>query len=234
MLLYIIRHGDPIYETDSLTERGHLQAEALGKRLERARIDRVFTSPMGRARMTAEPTCRRLGLSYTVEDWAHEVEDERLTPYPDGKLKSISALPNVDLRKDGNLLLPYERTTECVGLRDSRIQEAVSYIESSGREFLERLGYREENGIYRILRPNEERVALFCHRVFTYVWLSSLLHIPLHLMWADFAPTHTGVTVLEFKNRKSGFTAPQCLCFSDMSHLLAEGLDMIHDNKVSL
>ena len=33
MLLYIVRHGDPIYETDSLTERGKLQAEAVGKRM---------------------------------------------------------------------------------------------------------------------------------------------------------------------------------------------------------
>ena len=29
MLLYILRHGDPIYDPDSLTEKGHLQAQAL-------------------------------------------------------------------------------------------------------------------------------------------------------------------------------------------------------------
>ena len=62
MLLYIIRHGDPIYETDSLTERGRAQAEAVAKRLAASGIDRVFSSPMGRARQTAEPTCRLLGL----------------------------------------------------------------------------------------------------------------------------------------------------------------------------
>ena len=26
MLLYVVRHGDPIYETDTLTERGQKQA----------------------------------------------------------------------------------------------------------------------------------------------------------------------------------------------------------------
>ena len=41
MLLYIIRHGDPHYPTDSLTERGILQAEAGGKRLAAAGIDKV-------------------------------------------------------------------------------------------------------------------------------------------------------------------------------------------------
>ena len=43
MLLYIIRHGDPNYAIDSLTARGVLQAEALGKRLAAAGIDSADT-----------------------------------------------------------------------------------------------------------------------------------------------------------------------------------------------
>lgn len=33
MLFFYIRHGDPIYNPDSLTPLGRRQAEALGKRL---------------------------------------------------------------------------------------------------------------------------------------------------------------------------------------------------------
>ncbi len=234
MLLYIIRHGDPNYKTDSLTPRGKLQAEAVAKRMVAAKIDRVFTSPMGRARETAEPTCRALGLTYTVEDWAHEIEDERLTPYPDGKMKSISLLPNTVFRENGNVDLPFERSFECTGINQTQMQQATAYIEKSGDAFLERLGYRRENGVYRILRPNEERVALFCHAAFTRTWLSTLLHVPLHLMWGSFIYTHTGVTVLHFKNYESGFTAPRCLCFSDMSHLFAAGLDLKFDNGIEI
>ena len=234
MLLYIVRHGDPIYETDSLTERGKLQAEAVGKRIADSRIDRIFTSPMGRARMTAEPACRLLGLDYTVEEWAHEIEDERLTPYPDGKLKSISHLPNTVFRENGNLYLPYERSLECTAVNETRMEEARARIEAGGREFLERLGYREENGVYRILYPNEEKVALFCHSAMSRTWLSTLLRVPLHMMWSSFNFTHTGVTILSFKNYESGFTAPRCLCLSDMSHLYANGLDMNYGNKIEV
>ena len=39
--------------------------------------------------------------------------------------------------------------------------EAIDYIEKNGNDFLERLGYRAENGVYRILNNNEEKVALF-------------------------------------------------------------------------
>ena len=45
MLLYIIRHGDPDYKTDTLTDRGKLQAEAVGKRMYDAGIERIFSSP---------------------------------------------------------------------------------------------------------------------------------------------------------------------------------------------
>lgn len=234
MLLYIIRHGDPVYETDSLTERGKLQAEAVGKRIFDAGVDRIYSSPYGRAMETAEPACRLLGLEKNIEEWTHEIEDERLTPFPDGVMKSITNIQNTYYRENGNIDLPYERTYECQGIKDSQIKKAVDYIEENGKKFLERLGYKEENGIYKILKPNDEKIALFCHSAFARAWLSVLLHIPIHIMWSSFQYTHTGVTVVEFQNNENGVTAPRCLCFSDVSHLYAAGLDLISDNRVEI
>ena len=234
MLLYIIRHGDPDYKIDSLTERGKLQAEAVGKRMYDVGIDRIFSSPMGRAKETADPACRLLKLEKNIEPWAHEVGDERMTPFPDGKPKSVTFVQNTYYRENGNIDLPYDRSFECQGINQSKMDVAVKYIEEHGNEFLERLGYKEENGIYRIIKPNEEKVALFCHSVFARAWLSVLLHIPFHIMWASFKLTHTGVTVLEFKNNENGVTAPTCLCYSDVSHLYANGLDLKHDNGVEI
>jgi len=234
MLLYIVRHGDPIYETDSLTERGMAQAQAVAKRMAASGINKVYSSPMGRARMTAEPTCRLLGLECNIEDWAHEIMDERLTPFPDGKLKSVTVVQNTYYRENGNVDLPYERSHECQGFNTSGMRAAADRIERDGNDFLERLGYKKEGGVYRIIRPNEDRVALFCHAAMGRAWISSLLHIPLHIMWASFAYTHTGVTVIEFANNENGVTAPRCRCFSDTSHLFAAGLDLIHDNDVEI
>ena len=234
MLLYIVRHGDPNYKLDCLTERGKLQAEAVGKRIAASKIDRIFSSPMGRARETAAPACRLLGLEPTIEEWTHEILDERLTPFPDGKMKSVTLIQNTYYRENGNIDLDYAHSLECAGFNQSGMGRALEYIEENGKAFLERLGYKEENGIYRILRPNEEKVALFCHAAFSRAWLSVLLHVPVHMMWSSFSYTHTGVTVIEFKNNANGITAPRCLCFSDMSHLYAEGLDLIHDNDVEL
>ncbi len=226
MLLYIIRHGDPDYKTDTLLERGRLQAEAVGKRMADAGINRIFSSPMGRARQTAEPACRLLGLECEIEEWTREISGAVISHYPDGKPKSISAMPNTDFLTDGCWELDYRDSTKCPPIADSGMAEALLYLEENGNRFLEKLGYKAEDGVFRILQPNEDKVALFCHAAFTRAWLSVLLRIPVHRMWANFSYTHTGVTVLEFKNNPSGITAPQILCYSDMSHLYAYGPDM--------
>lgn len=234
MLLYIIRHGDPNYATDSLTPKGVLQAEAVGKRICQSGIDRIFSSPMGRARQTAEPACRLLGLEYTVEEWTHEIGDERLSTYPDGKPTSVNILQNTYFLENGGYDVRYSEALTTPALSNSRMDEACKYIWENGKDFLERLGYREENGSYRILRPNEEKVALFCHAAFAKTWISMLLRIPLHVMCASLDYCHTGVTILEFANNPNGFTAPRCKCYSDLSHFYKEGLEMQYNNKVQI
>ena len=53
-------------------------------------------------------------------------------------------------------------------------------------------------------------------------------------MWGGFDYNHTGVTVLEFENNENGLTAPRCLCFSDVSHLYANNLDLIINNRTEI
>ncbi len=191
MLLYIVRHADPVYETDSLTEKGKVQAEAVAKRLNKSGVDRVFSSPYGRAKETADYTCNLLEIDKNIEEWTREVHISQM---------------------------------------DAESKRVKEY----GEEFLMRLGYQKENEGYRILYENNERVALFCHGAFIIVWLAELLSMPLDIMLQSFTVTHTGVTVIEFPNDDSGITVPKCLCFSDISHLYAENLELLHDNRIEI
>lgn len=234
MLLYIVRHGDPDYVNDCLTEKGILQAEAVGKRIAASGINEIYSSPMGRAQQTAAPACRLLGLPCNIEPWAHEVEEERLSNEPYGKPTSVSLIQNTYFLENGGIDLPYDRSFEALGFRSSGMKEAQARIIAGGRDFLERLGYKEENGVYRILRQNNDKVALFCHSVMARAWIAHLLHIPIHLTWSGFHYTHTGVTVIEFRNWENGITAPVCLCMNDMSHLYKDGPDMIYDRRIEL
>lgn len=227
MILYIVRHGDPDYATDSLTPRGLLQAESVAKRLYEAKIDRIFSSPMGRAQQTAAPACRLLGLPCEIEPWAHEIQKEFFSAPGDDRSGSSGSIyiQNTYILENGGYDLSYSHTCESPAFQGTQMMAARDYIEENGKAFLERLGYREENGVYRILRPNKEKVALFCHGAFSRTWLSILLRVPLHIMMASFGNSHTGVTVLHFKNNENGFTAPRCYCLSDLSHLHADGLE---------
>ena len=236
MLLYIIRHGDPDYATDTLTEKGRAQAEAVGNRLFKAGIDRVFSSPLGRARQTAEPLCRISGLECSFEEWAREIDPIYTMTNIAGTPQSVTTLPNIYYRTGENADLSYSEAFLSLGIRDTEMKNICSSIEKNGDEFLCRLGYQREGDLYRILRPNDYRVALFCHGAMGRTWIASLLKIPLHIMYSSFAYTHTGVTVLEFRNNPSGLTAPKCLVYSDMSHIYGEmgSENMKYNNKAKI
>lgn len=81
MRILIVRHADPEYHGDTLTSHGHAEAEALSEHLcapreeGAGRLDRIFTSPMGRARDTAKYTEERSGLHASVLDWTREITD---------------------------------------------------------------------------------------------------------------------------------------------------------------
>ena len=236
MYLYLIRHGDPNYALDCLTERGKLQAQAVAKRLQHAGITQVYSSPMGRAIETAQPTCDLLGLPMHIEPWSHEIrsDDMRSVSFPDGDPTVLFKVQNSRYIENGNYDIPFSKAGEAPGFRESEIETARKEIVEGGRDFLQRLGYREENGIYKIENPNDERVALFCHGCFLFTWMSELLHIPLHVAWASLSFTHTGVTVLRFNNTEDGITSPRCLTCSDISHLYAHGPDTCYNGGASI
>ena len=80
MELVLVRHAEPEWVREGLTiddppltERGFEQAERLATRLAEERFDEVLVSPLLRARQTAAPLLRRLGLPLRTEPWMHEI-----------------------------------------------------------------------------------------------------------------------------------------------------------------
>lgn len=80
MRIIIIRHGEPDYAKDSLTENGFKEAHALSKRLLKEKIDYVYISPLGRAKDTAKEYLKQSQKQFMVLDWLKEfpykIEDE--------------------------------------------------------------------------------------------------------------------------------------------------------------
>ena len=61
MRILFIRHGDPDYVNDTLTEKGRREAAALAERAAALDLGTCFVSPLGRAQATAAYSLEKLG-----------------------------------------------------------------------------------------------------------------------------------------------------------------------------
>ncbi|MBR6003887.1 MAG: histidine phosphatase family protein, partial [Lachnospiraceae bacterium] len=73
MKLIFIRHGDPDYSIDSLTEKGWREAECLSKRVSKwDNISEIYVSPLGRAKDTASLSLKALNRTAIEKPWLKE------------------------------------------------------------------------------------------------------------------------------------------------------------------
>ena len=69
MRLIFIRHGEPDYEHDSLTEKGRREAELVAQKVKEINPDFVYSSPLGRAELTCKYSQEVCGFDYEVLPW---------------------------------------------------------------------------------------------------------------------------------------------------------------------
>jgi len=221
MRLYIIRHADPDYENNTITEYGHREAAALAERLGTEGIDRIYSSPMGRALDTMRYTAERLGMEATIMDWIQEIQATVVYP-EEGRLGAWDAPGEMvyasPLRLDdgGWASLPH---LEQIGMKAK-----VDTVRADSDAFLASLGYRREEGRYAVQEANQLKIALFCHGGFGLTWLSHLLHVPPIIMWTGFWLPPSSVTTISFEQRSPLWAVPRCIGLGDVSHLYAAGL----------
>ena len=235
MILYYIRHGDPIYHPNQLTPLGERQAEAVAKRVAVHGVDRIYSSPSNRARQTAEPLCQITKMLPEILDWSDEdrlylemaqvdCDGKKQWPFRHSEYRNL--LNSREVRELGRLWYTHPR------FADIGVGPAIARIQRETDDFLESLGYKHdlENNCYHQLRENNDRVAFFAHEGIGVAILSCILDIPYPMMSTHYDMTHTGVTVIQFEE-KFGSVIPQVLTFSNDSHLYREGLPTKHQNR---
>ena len=235
MILYYLRHGDPIYNPDSLTPLGHRQAEALAKRLSVYGLDKIYASTSNRAIQTAQPTCEMLKMEmetlafaderYAWEDLTVETEKGRTWGAESKRLMELASTPEI--------LSMCNNWYEHPEIKKLGMQAGLERISKESDEFLKNLGFLNINGTgtYEVIKPEYERVALFAHYGFGMAFLSCILDIPYPIFIKHFDIGHTGMTVINFKE-KDGIATPQILTMSSDSHIYKEGLPTNHVNIV--
>lgn len=212
MRLILIRHGDPDYERDSLTEKGQREARLLAKRVRNWEVDDVYVSPLGRAKDTAKYALDVWGKDAKTLNWAREFiyGDKLLWDY----------YPADWTERDENF-----RENEWIGLSDVSDTDRRAY-ETVCREldgFLMSYGYEREGRLYRVKRHSDKTAVIFCHFGVSMIFLSHLLNISAQaLLHGVFLPP-TSVTILNSEERRGDEAYFRIERMGDCAHLIENG-----------
>ena len=240
MIFYYVRHGDPIYEPDSLTELGYKQAAALAKRFSLYGLDEIYASTSIRAQQTAEPTCAALNKGKTLLDWTNEghawweftIEKEggrREWIFGDSGYRQLLNSPEV--------LALGSKWYEHPSFASHPFKKGMERISKETDELLLSLGFAHdrEKGYYRVVKPSdkERRVALFAHAGFGMAFLSSLLDIPYPYLMARMDLSHSSVTVVHF-DESLDVIYPRVLQWANDSHLYKEDILTGYNNLIDI
>ena len=240
MIFYYVRHGDPIYDPDSLTQLGHTQAKALAPRFAVYGLDEIYASTSTRARQTAEPTCKLLRKEAELCDFANEAYawTEITAQNENGRPSWLfqNKLYIQKLRDPSVIAMGKEWYKHPHFNTLPKLEYGVKRIEDATDAFFEKLGFkhlREENGYVLAGRTPPKRVALFAHQGFGLSFLSSLTDIPYPLFASSFDISHSSVTAIYF-NENQEIIYPKILQLSNDSHLYKEGVNCKYNNTLEI
>lgn len=223
MRILIVRHGDPDYVNDTLTEKGKREAVLLAEKLKKEKIDYFYSSPLGRAKDTCMYVARAMGKEREVEIKPFLREFDR---------KQAVVLPNGDEKELVWDLLPEFWTTQadmydkdkwvnCPCFGQGNIQAEYAEVVRSFDEVLAEHGYVREGNAYRVEKPNRDTLIFFCHFGLEMMLLSRLCNVSPIVLTHHFVALTTSVTTLFSEERREGIATFRCCGFSDVGHLYA-------------
>ncbi|MBO5938126.1 MAG: histidine phosphatase family protein [Clostridia bacterium] len=222
MKLLIIRHGDPDYVNDTLTEVGRTEASLLADWLKDRTIDHVYVSPLGRARATAEYTCKIKGMDATICDWLREFPARVEKPHRDDGVAwdwrpaDWTCFEEFFSRKDWHTVPAMEK---------AKVAELYQKVIEGFDALLAEHGYVREGNRYRVTKANTDTIALFCHFGLESVLLSHLLNISPMLLWHGTCAAPTSVTTVNTEERQKGIAYFRMSEFGSVAHLTSNGVE---------
>lgn len=218
MRIIFVRHGEPDYARDCLTDVGKAQAAAAAERLADENISEVYASPCGRASQTAAFTARRLGLPVVILDYMREIswggpgipEDGHPWTLADRMIEEGFDFYARDWREH-----PY--------FKDNVATAYYEKIAARFDAFLADRGYRREGARYRCAGGTDKTVALFSHGGSGACALARVLSLPFPYVASVMPYDFTSVAVVSLPVREGAFVRPRLELFNDCVHIGKRG-----------
>ncbi len=239
MRILMIRHGDPDYSIDSLTETGRKEAMALAETADRLHVGTCYVSPLGRAALTAKYTLDRLHLTGETLDWLQEFP-ARVDLNASAGLSAAYGNPETE---NGHFLpeIPWDllpsyytahpeyadaaawRTSE-IAVHSDTVQQYDAVIAAFDR-LLASYGYVREEQHYHVRQETAETITFFCHFGISCVLLSHLFNVSPFVLWHSLAMAPSSVTEVVSEERVRGTASFRALKIGSVSHLERKGME---------
>lgn len=218
MRLLIVRHGDPDYSIDSLTEKGWKEAEYLSERLSKLDVKDFYVSPLGRAKDTASFTLKKMNRTAVECDWLREFDVLIDRPDVTDRQKRLWDWLPQDWTQDERFY-QYDHWYENERLQQSDAKGYYDYVTGKFDKLLAEHGYVREGHYYRVEKPNEDTLVFFCHFGLECVLLAHLIGASPMVLWHGFCAAPSSVTTVNTEERREGIASFRISAFGDISHL---------------
>lgn len=218
MRILILRHGEPDYVKDCLTEKGIEQAGLLAERLAGEDIKEFYVSPMGRARETCDITLRKFpGKQAVVCDWLHEFDLMWENP-ESGRKETVWDVPP-DYWTEIPGLYEKDGWYEHPAMKAAGMGERIKAVDAGVDEVLAKYGLIRKGRHYEVERKCDDTIAMFCHFGAMCAVSAHLLNISPMIVWQGFNADMTAVTELCTDDRYGGKANFRICAFNDTHHL---------------
>jgi probable phosphoglycerate mutase len=209
MEILLIRHGDPDYANDSLTERGVAEARQLAHALSSVSLDDLYVSPLGRAQATCALTAEAKNVTPVTLDWLRERGIKRGSVYlweaPGDMFLGADTLGTQNDWFEPDGAMPEGR-------------EQFERVRAGFDDLLRSYGYVRQGHGYQVENGSNKRIALFCHKGVILTLLADILHWALPMVFVSLHIHPSGVTRLEMVEH-DGSAHLKALAINDLSHL---------------
>ena len=221
MKILIIRHADPDYSIDSLTETGWEEARLLVPRMEKLDIKNFYVSPLGRAQDTASLTLEAMHRTAETLPWLKEFGPGIHKPGHSHRTCVWDWLPE-DWTADQRC---FDRNEwlETPFAKPYHVDEHIKWVWDNFDALIASHGYVRQGDIYRAERPNEDTIVFFCHYGLECVLLGRLLNISPMVLWHGICAAPSSVTSIVTEERRPGIAYWRMNAMGDTSHLYAAG-----------
>ncbi len=217
MNLYFIRHGDPDYETDSLTEKGRNQAAKLRDAIKGWKIDELYQSPLGRAKETASCIASNWATKPVTLDWLSEL----VWGKKDGNPYDCAS-PWMIIDKQIETEHGYSQGDSWKELEIMKNDRIVSDLEEHCKKFdsfLEEHGFVRKNQLYYADKPDDKNIAFICHGGISSALIGHLLNIPFFQFNAHISLDCTSISKVCLSGEKGKYVTAKLCFINDVKHL---------------